>query len=302
MINMSYFCNNISNKHTFNIPASSNQDKGKIWEKDGVTFIVVCDGHGDNGHDYADFVINFLFDKFSIVNLQNEDLTEIINNIIDNLENECKKQIGHLIGGTTLSLIIQTENFNWIVNIGDSEIVQFNSISKTYTILSEEHSPDNISEFKRMISENKDTVFEYGKSKGDINTYSLYEKRENEWIKKIVPKNIPKKNVEGKYAYYVGNGAQDRLAMTRSIGDFVFKEKYGVSHRPYITKIPKLENGCSLIIATDGFWDCWKYNEILTIIVNQRIPRMELYHNIRSKQVFGNYRDDTLFFYIGFED
>jgi serine/threonine protein phosphatase PrpC len=298
---MSYFCDKFSNKHTFSIPASSNQDKGKSWEKDGVTFFAVCDGHGDNGHDYANFVINFLFDNFSLVNLQIEDLTEIINNIIDNLENECKKQIGHLIGGTTLSLIIQTKDYNWIVNIGDSDIVHFDCVKKNYTILSEDHSPDNISEFKRIISKNKDTVFEYGKSYDDKNTYSLYEKEKDEWIKKKVPPNIPKKNVEGKYAYYIGNGIQDRLAMTRSIGDFGYKEKYGVSYKPYITKIPKLEKGCSLIVATDGFWDCWKYDEILSVIVNGRVLKMKEYHDIRSKQVFGNSRDDSLFYYVEFE-
>ena len=111
---MSNFFNGISNICTFNIPSSSNQDRGKLWKKNGVIFVVVCDGHGDDGHDYANFCVNFLYDKFSLVDFHNEDLTETINDIIDNLEDECKKEIGNLNGGTTLSLIIQTENFNWI--------------------------------------------------------------------------------------------------------------------------------------------------------------------------------------------
>ena len=197
-----------------------------------------------------------------------------------------------------MSLIIQTENFNWIVNIGDSDIVKFNCLNKNYEILSENHSANNFSEFKRMVLENENTVFEYGKNRGDSNIYYLYEKVGNEWVKKLVPKEVPVKNIEEDYGCYVGDGMQDRLAMTRSIGDFNFKERYGVSHKPYITKIPKLEYGCSLIIATDGFWDCWKYNEILGIIVNGCISKMEEYHNIRSKQVFGNSRDDSLFYYV----
>ena len=65
---MSNFCLDFSNKHTFNIPSLSNQDRGKLWEKNEVTFFVVCDGHGVNGHDYANFTVNYIYSKFSIVN------------------------------------------------------------------------------------------------------------------------------------------------------------------------------------------------------------------------------------------
>ena len=57
--------------------------------------------------------------------------------------------------------LLKKKDCNCIVNLGDSDIVQFNSTS--YEVLSDDHSPDNINEFKRMIEENPDIIFEYDK-------------------------------------------------------------------------------------------------------------------------------------------
>ena len=105
----------------------------------------------------------------------------------------------------------------------------------------------------------------------DLKPYHMYEKIDEEWHKKEPPKtNVYVKNLEGQYATYIGNGGIDRISMTRSIGDFRFKDNYGLSGEPYIMKLPKLTEGQSVIVATDGFWDCWKYSCVLNQLMNAR--------------------------------
>lgn len=286
----------------FSIPSSSNQDRGRMWKVDNIAFYLVCDGHGTLGGKCADYVVECLYEKFTTsVDLSVDDLTESINQIIADLDISVQETISDIClgGGTTLSLFISRENDNYIVNLGDSEIVLFDKSSNQHEILSEDHSPQNISEFKRMIKFNKDVVFEYDKIKYSPDIYSLYQKINKDWVKKAPPtRNIYFKNLESQYATYIGNGTFHKLSVTRSIGDFIFKKNYGVSSEPYIRKISKLGENQSIIIASDGFWDCWKYTEVMEVIANNNETLFETLQNQRANQYFGASKDDSFLYYI----
>ena len=288
-------------RYHFNIPSKFNQDRSKRWTIDdnGTETIVtvVCDGHGKFGAKYANFTIEYLIKNLSSIKFESDNLSDLIKQLIVKLDLECKKSIGHLNGGSTLSIIIETKNFNLIVNVGDSEIVLFNSDG--YEELSEDHSPDNISEFKRMIGENENIVFEYDRQiKWDSNKYNLYEKIENEWKKKEPPRsNVYIRDVRGRYATYLGDGI-NRLSMTRAIGDYEFKEKLAVSNIPFIRKIPRLNEKQSIIIASDGFWDCWTFEEVNDIINNKKINELQVSHILKSNKLFGLEKDDAVLYYL----
>jgi serine/threonine protein phosphatase PrpC len=70
---------------------------------------------------------------------------------------------------------------------------------------------------------------------------------------------------------YTPSGArfQDGLAFTRSIGD-LHLHTYGVTHFPEIHSVDlakifgrqTTESPICLVLATDGVWDAWKYDDV----------------------------------------
>jgi serine/threonine protein phosphatase PrpC len=83
-----------------------------------------------------------------------------------------------------------------------------------------------------------------------------------------------------------------KLAMTRSVGDFLYKDK-GVICDPIIKHIPFPETSFSLIVATDGLWDCWKEEEIHLLVQDDSLSDT---HLSKAFELFGSNRDDTLIF------
>ena len=283
----------------FDLPSSSNQDRGRMWEVEDVSFYLVCDGHGQSGQIFADYAVEFLYETLTKIDVSVDDLTEPIMEMINNLETSSREKFSSIGGGTTLSLCICRENDNWIVNLGDSEIVLFDKSNNQYEILSEDHSPHNISEFKRIREFHEDVVFEYDKRRYAPGSYALYEQLNGKWVKKAPPKeNVYVKNLESQYAVYFGNGRNHKLTTTRSIGDFNYKDKYGALAEPYIRKISKLTEDQSIIVASDGFWDCWKYTCIMEVIANNDETLFESMQKERAQKYFGSSKDDTYFFYI----
>ena len=112
------------------------------------------------------------------------------------------------------------------------------------------------------------------------------------------------RNVEGDFAAYYGNGQNLKLSLTRSIGDFEFKDKHALSAIPEIKHISRpLSEDEFIIIASDGFWDCWKYSEIVPMIKFQKesnvsFSEFESFQKNRAYNLFGNNPDDTLIYII----
>jgi serine/threonine protein phosphatase PrpC len=289
-----------------NVPSSTNQDRGRNWtigsSRGDIDILLVADGHGINGTLYSEFAVTWLDDiiKSESIDWEQEDLTETLRVTILSLETKAKEMYRDRYGGTTLSLFIRRGSVdNWVVNLGDSEVVMFDKFLQTHTILSEAHCPSNINEVKRMKLTHPDTVFEYDKQVKRGPILHVYEQVNEEWVKKSIPtSNVYYKNVESDFSMYFGDGVRFRLSTTRSIGDFHFKESFGASAEPYIRKLEPLTENQVVFIATDGFWDCWKYSEVTEFLQNKSLDDLEKVHVEKADGYFGSSKDDTFLYII----
>ena len=288
------------------VPSSSNQDRGNQWTIDSshgkIDIFMVNDGHGINGTLFSEFAATWVENMISTqaIDWEADDLTQALHDTILSLEATMKEEHKSKSGGTTLSLFIRRGSLdNWVVNLGDSEIVMFDKSSKSHVILSEGHCPGNMKEFQRMISTHPDTIFEYDKQIKVGPVIPVYEQVDDKWVKTTTPtSNVYYKNVECDFAIYFGDGSQYKLSTTRSIGDFHFKEHFGASAEPYIKRLEPMTEDQVVFIASDGFWDYWKYSEVTEFLQNKSLEELEKEHVEKADRYFGSSKDDTLLYII----
>ncbi len=84
----------------------------------------------------------------------------------------------------------------------------------------------------------------------------------------VLPLGEYHKNVRAEFASLVTTPDtaehMDGLAFTRSIGDFHL-QAYGITWQPDIVEIDltnQISNPNMLIVASDGVWDNWKYEDV----------------------------------------
>ena len=258
-----------------------NQDRFVVvpfLEPDGC-LIAVADGHGPNGEKVAEIA------EKTIESLVKDKKAELVGNPVVFLENafiyiheEIVKQYNDLMCGTTFSVILVFDNKLWIANVGDStgmlcakhpifkpshlkfkkdvaieEKVLVPSSDEdvepsNYLILtSEEHSPDNLEEYKRMrafkANEENPTQAEllcvYDKT-GISKHFCQSVFEISEAGEPIVTPDIKEyyyKNVRKDKATYVSDRrGKHVLASTRALGDHAMNI-LGVSHKPEIRSL-----------------------------------------------------------------
>ena len=291
---------NLGTHTQFQVPGSSKQDRGKSWTLDNNRIYAVADGHGVYGHIYAETAINILDNMIPNINWSKDDLTDDIASMYDSIEQSCIDTISDKGGGTTLSFCVIREGRDiWTSNVGDSDIVRFNKETKEHILLTADHSPINIDEYKRINAEFPNTLFKYDKVNKSVvyRHHDIFSKVDGEIVKNPIPKsNVYYKNVMCEFATTIGDGS-DYLAVTRSIGDFHQKSKYGVTHKPSINKYSSLQEDEFLVCASDGLWDCWKFDEIVDTF-KDRPDNWEDLHKSKATSLFGSSIDDTFCFFI----
>jgi len=188
-------------------------------------------------------------------------------------------------GGSTASFtaVIRGDDSLHIVcaNVGDSMVLVTPSDASKYQFLAVDHGPENPDEFKRIQSLSHEThptklLFVYDKA----NVFRKYEcprvfrddgKRdpafvENPWGHGLHPTNV--RYEPGVYAVTPRNVSRDTtcIAMTRALGDF-YAQQFGLTHIPSITvrKMP-LDAELFILVASDGIWDCWKYEDFAAFV------------------------------------
>lgn len=259
-----------------------------------------------------------------------------------------------ITGGATCSIIVIVDDIIYIANVGDSSGVLFSNISclnqqrdvhhvndfafpegikelhtnndsTNMLFLTVDHSPCNMDEIKR-INKNppeKRVVLMYDKiniifdplNKNDTPPGGYYKNVRNEYgIVAMTPLSVPNR---------IG------LAMTRSLGDFKLN-CYGISHLPEVRRIKlrdimeSQKSQCSIIplcivLATDGVWDNWKFEDIKDCVINDSCLKdltessngaqiatetfMEI-NNFYGEQNFGKSADNAtcILIYISDED
>jgi serine/threonine protein phosphatase PrpC len=205
-------------------------------------------------------------------------------------------------GGTTCTIAVIIDNIHmYVSNVGDSDAILFttsNISSKVITDVKDDainfqivqnenisnvhvctgnHSAENIHEFDRVRKNfTPYLIFEYDKyyPKG---YFDIYEKNVDDDNYHITGKGNYVKNTRNEYGSIVSAPKSapfdSSLSMTRSLGDF-YLQKYGVTFIPSIKYINLNEIFeelpiISLLIASDGVWDNWTYEDISKFILNE---------------------------------
>ncbi len=184
-------------------------------------------------------------------------------------------------GGTTASVVAQIANADGSVtligaNVGDSAAVCVNNSDGTFSFLTVDHGPENEEEYERVRSlpaseYPEKLLFVYDKS--DVSrkyecppVFTPQGVRDpvlagSPWSHGLHPTNA--RYEPAVYAVTPRSVTRDAtcIAMTRALGDF-YAHQFGLTYEPSITvkKIPP-NTHISVYIASDGVWDCWRYED-----------------------------------------
>lgn len=189
-------------------------------------------------------------------------------------------------GGTTSTLVvlIRSKDKATIItaNVGDSTALLLPSKSSKCEFLTVDHGPESPEEYARIAA--LDTkhypcklLLVYDKT----NVFRKYECPcvfasngekdplfvNNPWGNGLHPTNV--RYEPAVYAVTPKSVSKDStcIAMTRALGDF-YAHQFGLTHIPSITvrNIDHNEEQYSIILASDGIWDCWKYEEFCSFV------------------------------------
>ena len=254
------------------------------FKSEGITFVGVCDGHGENGQYVSEFLINHLptdlqetylkskNDNESLDSLPLEAITQIFeesflktDNDLNDLCDEMKRRKleGEHIqdyfncdysGSTCVSLLLKQRDMSsvYVANVGDSRTIVIRENPGNFWTseqLSRDHKPTEKDEYQRIIDMD-----------GEI---EAIEDDNGNWTG---PLRVWEKGSEG-----------PGLAMTRSLGDKV-GSKIGVVCTPEVTKYTIRKEDRLFIIASDGLWEYMPNPEVCSF-VKELITTMRSNHN-----------------------
>ncbi len=290
--------------YKLSVPSSTNQDRSKYWILNGgeTRIFLVADGHGSKGEKFAEACISVMNNFIETIDWTKDVLDDEFNTIFKEIDSFCKVNLNSILGGSTLSICLMRKDKDiYVANVGDSDVIMFDNKNKTYNIMSADHSPTSIEEYKRISQEFSNTRFTYhpvNRFKQKVNIFKQNDDGEYIFAEKPVG-NVFYKNVRQELATIICNVTEPSsyITISRSIGDFKYKEKNGLISTPSISKYPVLEEGQFIICASDGFWDCWKYEEIFVEFIEDK-ETWEKKHKDNSIKLFGTKFDDMSAFFI----
>lgn len=206
-------------------------------------------------------------------------------------------------GGTTCTVVVQLKHADGsstviTANVGDSTALLIPAHGGKYQWLTVDHGPENPDEWRRVnqddshLYDNK-LLFVYDKTsvvrKYDCPQVFLPSGRKdmkfvkNPWAHGLHPTNV--RYEPAVYAVTPRSVNRDStcIAMTRALGDF-YAHQFGLTFVPDIV-VRELPAGQSFTIAaaSDGIWDCWKYEEFADYI-NQSIAKRLLANREQQQQ------------------
>lgn len=185
--------------------------------------------------------------------------------------------------GTVVAEFTESDGTRNVVagNVGDSTSMLVTPDGK-YEFLSVDHGPESSDEFLRI--QNNDNphrlLLVYDKAsvfrKYDCPPVFLSSGQKdpifvkNPWGNGLHPTNL--RYEPAVYAVTPRQVTRDStcIAMTRALGDF-YAHQFGLTDEPSITHI-RLSNDLeyAIVVASDGVWDCWKYEEVSRLMVDKR--------------------------------
>lgn len=211
------------------------------------TLFAVFDGHGTDGTPCAistrDIVRKQFLEKKTNASFHNmfKDAYKQANDALKNSETiDASKS-----GTTAVSLCITDDGRIHVANVGDSRCLIISSNKgddRTISVLTQDHSPDNISEANRIKQ-----------CGGLVLASDQYDRNKDDKVYSSEPKRVWSK--EGKYP---------GTAFTRSIGDMIADE-IGVTSEPEHCSYKLGKNDEMFVIGSDGIFDFIDDEDIASI-------------------------------------
>jgi serine/threonine protein phosphatase PrpC len=174
-------------------------------------------------------------------------------------------------------------------NVGDSTAILIPERG-SFSFLTVDHGPENADEFIRVKNLPSDThpeklLYVYDKT----NVFRKYECPRvflddgskdprfvsNPWGNGLHPTNV--RYEPAVYAVTPRQVSRDTtcIAMTRALGDF-YAHQFGLTFQPSITVVkPPSDMRFVVCVASDGIWDCWKYEDLHEFI-NNKISSLDI--------------------------
>eukprot|EP01056_Protomagalhaensia_sp_Gyna25_P002470 Protomagalhaensia_sp_Gyna_25__2469@NODE_237_length_4229_cov_30_240811_g184_i0_p2_GENE_NODE_237_length_4229_cov_30_240811_g184_i0NODE_237_length_4229_cov_30_240811_g184_i0_p2_ORF_typecomplete_len568_score98_01PP2C/PF00481_21/3_9e42PP2C_2/PF13672_6/6e14SpoIIE/PF07228_12/30SpoIIE/PF07228_12/0_044RskA/PF10099_9/0_0065RskA/PF10099_9/1_4e03_NODE_237_length_4229_cov_30_240811_g184_i0821785 len=255
-----------------------NQDRSFIHEvAPNLTVFAVFDGHGDHGHDVAQFVSQSFQQQLAIdfprpTNAQEllnmsksiteaqiltwlrKSFTEIDRRLVESSGIDC------VYSGCTASVALRFDNTIIVAYVGDSKVAgfQFNGKKPYCLVETPEHSPASKNEYRRIRQLGATVTEQY---------YQYFSKS----ISRIV---------------------EAGLSVSRSFGDIAARP-YGLISEPDFVqfKIPpktkprpgrKSYFPLMLVVASDGLWDTISPYEILDFVSNTQQSKDRLFESLKE--------------------
>lgn len=257
------------------------KNNGFSMTVDNITVIMVCDGHGKYGKIYADTIIENFFDVIiqhlhKIIENPNDHV--LLKSLFVNFNNDVFYQsYGHLNGGSTCTLIIDTNDFTICANIGDCDAHIIYEGSDKPTLLSQNQSLMNVNEVKRLYNIGSHINIRYhmrpfnqltDKPEDRFADEQLVWKRDSDNALTFnSPSNQPRlyfNTAKKDFAMYVHNDKNGVMSnCPRSFGDF--QNEY-VTAEPDVNVIYHpvgLNKNIphKIITGSDGFFNCYTNEE-----------------------------------------
>jgi len=223
-----------------------NQDRAMVkfglQGKSHMSLFGVGDGHGEFGHDVAQFVQeNLHICLANQANLESNPEDGITKGVAEVVAKLKETGINCAFSGTTLVFAVKINNDIYCANIGDSRCIVVRNKNKVIA-LSEDQKPENPGEKERILAAGG----------------------------RVEPLPGPPGVDCGPDRVWLGEVDVPGLAMSRSIGDNV-SQTVGVISIPEIMQYKLVPQDRCLVIASDGVWE-FITNEEACAIVYKYLP------------------------------
>ena len=200
-------------------------------------------------------------------------------------------------GGTTGTVLVclkKGDNPAVIItaNVGDSSamlIEKNDQGSLDYKFLTAEHNASNQDEYQRIqaLDLEKKMIGVYELSRRDIKRHDMprvfpvdQNLLKNPWAHFCKPSDI--RYSLATYLIPPESVVIDSFChqLSRSLGNS-YIQQFGMTHKPEIRVTQSVTKNPIIVVGSDGFWDCWKFDQLIGFIQDQSKIDLNLLHPVK---------------------
>ena len=241
---------------TFYSKGQKDQDTHLIIDNKDYKIFIVLDGHGIHGTEYVNSVKSLLAEKLVTIDYSTDAQTKI-KQVFEDI-NKVLNVSKYNATGCTASILFILKDKIIVANVGDSDVYMFDD-DHNLTLLSGSHSGTNKDEMERLKAF-PHTKIVYATTQGTFDSLVWNDDKMNPFDGAKF--HYCKNRMNEPATYICSKSISNKLAMTRSLGDYALKS-HGVSWEPEIHEYPLPKSKSQILIASDGFWDSWREEELI---------------------------------------